>query len=190
MNEVEVYDPSDRKAWRSWLAKNHATKTSVWLVLYKKNAQKATISWREAVDEALCFGWIDSKKIKIDAESSHQYFSPRKAKSGWSKINKAKVQELIEQGLLTAAGLKSIETAKNNGSWNLLDDVEALIIPTDLDQAFALYSGSKDYFLTLSKSVRKMMLHWVSSAKKIETRHKRIVEIAAKAGENKKPSVF
>jgi uncharacterized protein YdeI (YjbR/CyaY-like superfamily) len=127
--EVEIFLAASHTAWRKWLEENHLSKQAVWLVLYNKSSDKKSITWREAVDVALCFGWIDSKKIKIDNETSHQFFSKRKPNSTWSKINKEKVSELIESGLMTDAGYKSIETAKQNGSWAILDEVEALIIP-------------------------------------------------------------
>ena len=134
--EVEIFLAASQTAWRKWLEENHLSKQAVWLVLYTKSSDKKSTTWREAVDVALCFGWIDSKKIKIDNETSHQFFSKRKPNSTWSKINKEKVSELIESGLMTDAGYKSIETAKQNGSWAILDEVEALIIPEDLESEF------------------------------------------------------
>src|SRR5690606_36234564 len=135
----------------------------------------------EAVDVALCFGWIDSKKIKIDEETSHQFFSRRKPRSTWSKINKEKVQRLIENGLMTPAGYQSIDVAKQNGSWTLLDEVEELITPKDLEKAFSKQKGSKEHFLSLSKTARKMMLQSLVLAKRPETRQKRIAEITGLA---------
>ena len=190
MNETEIFYPTSLTEWRKWLAKNHLSKQSVWLVFYAKSSKKPSITWSEAVDAALCFGWIDSKKIKIDNETSHQFFSKRKAQSTWSKINKEKVQQLIDGGLMTQAGLDSIEIAKQNGSWTILDEVEELIISKDLEKAFRKHKGSKDYFLSLSKSVRKMMLQWVVLAKRPETRQKRIDEITELAGQKKKPKQF
>jgi uncharacterized protein YdeI (YjbR/CyaY-like superfamily) len=188
--EIEVYYPKNQTAWRNWLQKNHDTKQSVWLVFYNKSSSKPSISWSEAVDEALCFGWIDSKKIAIDTETSHQFFSRRKAKSTWSKINKLKVERLIAEGLMTRLGFESIETAKQNGSWSILDEVEELVIPKDLEKAFKTNPGSKDFFLSLSKSVRKMMLAWIVLAKQAETRQKRITEIATHAAQKLKPKQF
>jgi len=190
MNETEIFYPKSPADWRKWLEKNHLSKQSVWLVFYSKSSDKPSISWSEAVDVALCFGWIDSKKIKIDEETSHQFFSKRKPNSTWSKINKEKVQQLIEKGLVAQADLDIIEIAKQNGSWAILDEVEELIIPHDLEKAFEKYKGSKDYFLSLSKTVRKMMLSWIVLAKRPETRQKRIDEIAELAGQNKKPKQF
>lgn len=187
MTHTEVFYPESVAAWRKWLKKNHDTAHSVWLVFYKKSAGKPTITWSEAVDVALCYGWIDSKKVKADDETSHQFFSRRKANSTWSKINKLKVETLIADGHMTAAGLKSIETARQNGSWNLLDEVEELIIPDDLEIAFGTEPAAKDFFISLSRSVRKMILQWVVMAKRPETRQNRISEIVSRAAQKLKP---
>ena len=169
---------------------NHNKKEAVWLVFYKIKSQNHNLSWSESVDEALCFGWIDSTKKTIDNEKFKQYFSKRKAKSNWSKINKDKVKTLINQGLMEEEGYRSIESAKTNGSWTMLDGVEALIIPDDLKKEFANYKGSIEYFGSLSKSVKKILLHWVVSAKRKETRRKRILEIVENADLNLKPKQF
>lgn len=185
--EVEIFYPASRTNWRKWLVKNHLSKQAVWLVFYNQSSGKKSISWSEAVEVALCFGWIDSKKIKIDQETSHQFFSRRKPNSTWSRINKEKVQQLVENGLMTEAGYKSIEVAKQNGSWTILDEVEELIIPKDLDLEFAVKPDSKDFFLSLSKSARKSILQWLKLAKRPETRQKRITEIVELAVQKQKP---
>ena len=190
MKDVEEYCPSDKKDWRKWLELNHNRKDAVWLIFYKKKSPSHNLGWSESVDEALCFGWIDSTKRTIDSEKYKQYFSKRKAKSNWSKINKDKVKTLIDQGLMEEEGYKSIEIAKENGSWTILDGVEALIIPEDLQEEFANYKGSMEYFDSLSKSVKKVLLHWVVSVKRKETRQKRILEIAVNASNNLKPKQF
>lgn len=185
--EIEAFYPTSLTEWRKWLEENHLSKQSVWLVFYTKSSGKFSLAWSEAVDIALCYGWIDSKKIKIDHETSHQFFSKRKPNSTWSKINKEKVRKLIESGQMMQAGYESIETAKRNGSWSILDEVEDLIIPSDLEKAFQIHKGSKDYFLSLSKTIRKLMLQWIVLAKRPETRQKRVDEIAVAAGQKKKP---
>src|SRR5690606_84610 len=114
MQETEVFYPTSLIAWRKWLAKNHRSKNAVCLVFFVKSSEKSSITWSDAVDVALCFGWIDSKKIKVDEETSHQFFSKRKPQSTWSKINKEKVQRLIDKGLMTQAGFEVIEIAKQN----------------------------------------------------------------------------
>ena len=189
-NEIETFYPASRQAWRLWLQENHSSKQSVWLLYYKKKSGIPSITWSEAVDEALCFGWIDSKAKPVDEEKYMQFFTRRKPKSVWSKINKEKVQRLMAAGLITQAGYDSIETAKQNGSWIILDDVEELIIPADLENEFNNNAGSKDFFLSLSKSVRKSMLHWIMMAKRPETRQKRINEVAELAALKQKPGQF
>ncbi len=190
MTNIEIFYPINVDQWRKWLSENHLIRQSVWIVFYKKSSNKDSITWREAVDVALCFGWIDSKKIKIDEVTSHQFFSKRKAQSTWSKINKDVVEQLIADNLMEKAGYDSIQVAKLNGSWTILDEVEALIIPSDLEEAFNKYSNSKDYFMSLSKSAKKILLSWIVLAKRPETRQKRINEIALCAGENRKPDQF
>ncbi len=148
------------------------------------------MTWSESVDVALCFGWIDSKHIKIDEEKSRQYFSKRKPKSTWSKINKNKVEVLISSGLMMEAGLRSIEIAKENGSWTILDEVEELVVPADLESAFAEAPTAHQFYLTLSKSWKKAILYWIVSAKQPETRTRRITEIIDRGNENLKPKQF
>lgn len=179
-----------RKEWRQWLEENHRSKQSVWLICNTRKSGSPAIHWSELVDEALCFGWIDSTRKSIDETRFKQLFSKRKPQGTWSRINKEKIQRLIAGGLMTQAGLDVIDAAKQNGSWTILDEVEELIIPSDLENAFKEHTGSKDYFLGLSKSVRKMMLQWIVLAKRPETRQKRINEIALLAGQNKKPKQF
>ena len=188
--EIETYCPKSQKDWRNWLEKNHWLKQSVWLVYFKSSTKIPSISWNEAVDEALCFGWIDSTKKTIDKERYMQYFTRRKPNSAWSKVNKEKVVKLIQNDRMTKAGFDSIETAKQNGSWTILDKVEALVVPEDLKEELANYKGSMEYFDSLSKSDKKILLHWVVSAKRSDTRQKRILEIAENAGKNLKPKQF
>lgn len=189
-NEPKTYCPKSRTDWREWLMKNHQSQQSVWLVCFKSFTKIATVNWTEAVEEALCFGWIDSTRRTIDSDTYAQYFSKRKAKSNWSRINKDKVKALIDQGLMQEAGYQSIEVAKENGSWTILDEVEALVIPEDLQEELSKNDGAMEYFESLSKSNKKILLHWVVSAKKTETRQKRILEIAISANENMKPKQF
>jgi uncharacterized protein YdeI (YjbR/CyaY-like superfamily) len=187
---LATFCPANRQEWRQWLQENHRTKQSVWVIQYNKKSNKPTLSWSEAVDEALCFGWIDSTRKSLDHESFIQFFSKRKPTSVWSKINKEKVQRLMDEGLMSQAGHESIERAKQNGSWTILDHVEELTIPEDLEQAFQALPGAKDYFLSISKSVRKAMLQWLAFAKRPETRQKRMNEIAELAVQKLKPKQF
>lgn len=190
MANLETFCPASITEWRQWLKENHNKKQSIWLICYKKSSDKPTLAWSDAVDEALCFGWIDSTRRPIDNECFKQFFGRRKPNSTWSRVNKEKVEKLIADGRMTEAGLAVIEVAKQNGSWTLLDQVEDLIIPDDLEVAFSKHAGSKGFFLSQSKSVRKMMLSWIVLAKRDETRQKRIDEITECAGNGMKPKHF
>lgn len=188
--EIAVFYPENNAAWRRWLEENHRNEQAVWVVFYTKASGKPSITWSEAVDEALCFGWIDSKVISMGDGKLHQFFSKRKAKSTWSKINKEKIERLVREGLMTQAGHESIERAKENGSWTILDEVEELVVPKDFEAALDQYDGAKEYFQDLSKSVKKMMLYWLVSAKRPETRQKRIDELVEHASRKTKPKQF
>jgi uncharacterized protein YdeI (YjbR/CyaY-like superfamily) len=190
MRDVEDYCPKNNQDWRQWLAINNEKKEGVWLIFFKKKSPKYNLSWSESVDQALCYGWIDSTKKTVDGETYKQYFCKRKAKSNWSKINKDKIKTLINQNLMEAQGYKSIEIAKENGSWSILDGVEALIIPEDLKKELDNHKGAFEYYENLSKSVKKMLLYWVISAKRKETRQKRILEVVENASQNLKPKQF
>lgn len=176
--------------WRQWLEQNHKTEQSIWLVCNTKKSNLPAVQWSELVDEALCFGWIDSTRKTIDECSFMQLFGRRKPNSTWSKINKEKVEKLIADNLMTPAGYETIKIAQQNGSWNILDSVEELIIPDDLEEAFKMHTGAKEYFLELSKSGKKILLQWIVLAKLPETRKKRIDEIAEQAAQGKKPKQF
>ena len=188
--EIETYCPKSRTDWRKWLEKNHQSKQSVWLVYFKSSTKIPSINWSEAVDEALCFGWIDGTKKTIDQERYMQYFTRRKPNSSWSKVNKEKVAKLIQNDRMKKAGFDSIETAKKNGTWLLMDDVEKLIIPEDLKIALNKNESSMEFFQSQSKSIKKAMLHWVVMAKGTETRKKRIAEIARLAAKGIRPNQF
>ena len=179
-----------KEEWRFWLENNHHIAQSIWVICNTKKSNLPVVNWTELVDEALCFGWIDSTRKTVDHHSFVQLFGKRKKQSTWSAINKEKVQKLIDEGQMTKAGYECIETAKLNGSWNVLDEVEQLVIPDDLSDAFAEYDGSRTYFLSLSRSVRKMLLQWIVLAKRAETRTNRIQEVARQAGLRQKPVQF
>lgn len=181
---IEIFHAKDRHAWRNWLQKNHEKKTSVWLQYYKPNSGKARVAQSDAVEEALCFGWIDSKANKLDEVSSVQFFSRRKPKSNWSKINKNRVEKLLNEGMIVPAGLAVIEEAKRNGSWDALNEVEELILPPDLIKALEKNKKAMNYFHSFPKSSRKIILQWIYSAKQVETRKKRITETVKLAARN------
>ena len=175
----------DRKAWRKWLQQHHLTEPGVWLIYYKKNSRKTRVSYADAVEEALCFGWIDSIVKPIDEEKYAQKFTPRKIKSVWSALNKQRVEKLIEQKLMTPAGLKIIEAGKKNGSWEKLDHVESFIVPPELKKLFTKNKDVRQYFEGLAKSNQKQWLYRLHNAKLPETRAKRIAQLIEAAGANK-----
>lgn len=175
--EIETVCPTDRAHWRAWLQEHHADKQSVWLIYHKKKSATPTLTWSEAVDEALCFGWIDSLAKPIDEHTYRQFFSRRKPTSVWSKINKEKVKQLIDNGLMTPAGLAAINIAKQNGSWTILDEVDALVIPPDLEAAFQENPHAERYFLDLSESNKRLILQRLVMAKRPQTRQSRITEL-------------
>lgn len=188
-NQLETFHAPNRQAWRQWLENNHQNCIGIWLIYYKVKSGKPSIKYSEAVKEALCFGWIDSKVKSLDTERYMQIFTPRKPKSVWSKLNKQYIAELIDQGLMTEAGLAKITAAKTDGSWTSLDAIEALIIPDDLQQALAANPEANQYFMGCSNSTKKNILSWIASAKRPETRLKRIEQTINSAAQNKNPKL-
>ncbi|WP_276389238.1 YdeI/OmpD-associated family protein [Eudoraea chungangensis] len=190
MKEAEEICPKNKKAWRDWLELNHIEKDAVWLIFYKKKSPNFNLSWSESVNESLCFGWIDSIRKIVDNERYKQYFSKRKPKSNWSKVNKDKVKNLIDQGLMKEAGYKSIEIAKENGSWIILDSIESMEIPEDLERELKSLKGAMEFFEKQANSYKKSMLYWVFSARRKETRNKRIMKIVENASVQRRPKQF
>ncbi len=186
INEFSDFHPLTRKEWREWLAENHARAAGIWFVYYKKQTGKPRVTYDEAVEEALCFGWIDSVPRKFDDERSKLLFTPRKPKSVWSKLNKTRIERLIENRLMTEIGLTKIEAAKRNGSWNALDASDNLETPADLTEAFERNNGAKKNFEAFSDSVKRSILSWIFSAKRDETRAARIEKTVAMAARNKR----
>lgn len=177
--------PTSRTEWRAWLVEHHESGDGVWLVSFKKGTGKQQVSYEEAVEEALCFGWIDSTQKTIDAERNKLLFTPRRRSSGWARSNKERVQRLIEQGLMTPAGLRVVEQAKRDGSWALLDSIEDLKIPPDLSAALAELPGAEENFTGFSASARRAALWWIATARRPETRARRIAETARRAAEGR-----
>jgi uncharacterized protein YdeI (YjbR/CyaY-like superfamily) len=181
---IKTFHAKNRKEWRKWLDKNHKKEKSVWLIIYNMGSQTPSIYYPEAVDEALCFGWIDSKPNKRDAESRYQYFAKRNPKSNWSKINKEKVARLMSAGLMSEAGLEMVQLAKESGTWTALDKVESLEVPDDLMKLFATNKTAFKNWEQFSKSTKRGILDWIQNAKRSETRNKRIEETVALAEKN------
>lgn len=176
-SELKTFYPKDRKVWRRWLQKHHAKEPGVWLIYYKKSSGKSRVPYDDAVEEALCFGWIDSIMKPIDEDKYMQKFTPRKVKSVWSALNKKRVEQLIVQNLMAPAGMAIIGLGKQNGSWTKLDHVENYVIPPDLLKVFAQNKKVLKYFEGLAKFTRKQWLYRLGNAKLPETRAKRIKEI-------------
>ena len=170
--------------WRKWLLKNHLLEKGVWLVIYKKDAAITSITRDEALDQALCFGWIDSVANKRDEDSYFQYFAQRKPKSNWSGINKIKIARLIEEGQMHASGLKMVELAKETGTWTALEDVENLVIPDDLLKALKKTGDAFSNWNKFPASTKRGILDWIQQAKQAETRARRIEETARLAKDN------
>ena len=170
----------NRHEWRRWLVKNHEKESEIWLVFYKVKVKKESVKYEEAVEEALCFGWIDSLVKRIDDEKHMQKYTPRKPKSNWSARNKARVEKLIKAGSMTAIGLGKIEIAKRDGSWDKLNSVDIrLEIPPDLEVALKKQPAARKNYDNLPPSRKKQFLWWIQSAKRDATRQKRIKETIA-----------
>ena len=191
--DYKTTHPKTRKQWREWLLKNHLTAPGIWFTYYKKESGKPRVSYAEAVEEALCFGWIDSLPRKLDEQRAMLKFTPRKAKSMWSKLNKIRVENLIKQKLMTAAGLEKIEQAKRNGSWDILTRSDLHIdnnsMPPDLLRALSKNKKALNNFNGFPPSYRKQFLSWIDSAKRPETRTARIKQTVLMAAANKKPGI-
>jgi uncharacterized protein YdeI (YjbR/CyaY-like superfamily) len=183
----ERFQPADRAAWRDWLAANHATASGVWAVVYRRSTGKPTVTYEELVEEALCFGWIDSRPGTLDDERTMLRFTPRRPGSAWARSNKERVARLMADGRMTAAGLRLVEAARADGSWDVLDDVDALLVPDDLAAALAGDPVAGRWFAAQGASIKKPILYWVTSAKRPETRARRISEVLRYAAAGRNP---
>lgn len=179
----EVYAQS-RKDWRLWLEANHDKVCQIWLILYKKNSSVPSVNYEESAEEALCFGWIDSKPQKRDENCYLLFFSRRKPRSVWSAINKKRIIKLTEAGLMKPAGIAAVETAKANGSWTSIDNVEAMIMPEELEYVLNINPTAKLFFDAFPASAKKGIYQWIASAKTETTRIKRIYETVELAEKN------
>ncbi len=176
--------PATLAAWRAWLAEHHTQPDGVWLLTYRRATGKATFTYEQAVEEALCFGWIDGQAKTLDDEWGMQWFAPRRPGSVWARSNKERVARLIADGRMTPAGLAKIEAAKADGSWALLESVDKLEVPDDLATALAQYPTARANFDAFPPSARHAILGWIALAKRPETRAKRIAETARLAQDN------
>ena len=167
--------------WRAWLAEHHAEQAGAWLVSWKSHTGKPRVSYEDAVVEALAVGWVDSKGSRLDDDRTMLWFARRKPSSGWSRSNKQRVEKLIADGRMTPAGQAAIDTAKANGAWALLDEVEDLIVPADLATAFDEHPGAREHWDAFPRSARRALLEWIVQAKRPETRANRVRETAEHA---------
>jgi uncharacterized protein YdeI (YjbR/CyaY-like superfamily) len=171
-----------RKEWRRWLEENSSSEKEVWVIIQKKKSRKKGLKLNEAVEESICFGWIDSKMQSIDPERFRLRFSPRKKNSIWSKNNKERAERMIQAGKMTQAGFETMDEAKRNGKWDTAYSSRmALPIPKDLAKALKKNKLAWKNFRKLSNSTKFQYIYWIKSAKKDETRRKRIIHVVKKA---------
>jgi uncharacterized protein YdeI (YjbR/CyaY-like superfamily) len=183
-NNIRAFHAKTRRAWRKWLEKNYESENAVWLIIYHKASKTASIYYDEAVEEALCFGWVDSKAMKRDEESYYLYFAKRKPRSNWSKPNRERAAKMISKGLMTARGQELIDLAKATGTWEALLEVQNNVVPDDLLAHFKNNEIAYQHFLAFSPSSRRIILEWILNAKRPETRQKRIIETVELAARN------
>jgi uncharacterized protein YdeI (YjbR/CyaY-like superfamily) len=176
-NQKELHYFKNTYEWRAWLHENHHTSKGIELVFYRVDSNYESMRWEEAVQVAICYGWIDSTVRKIDDERRKQTFTPRKHNSVWSKLNKTYIEKLISENLMHESGLAKIEIAKKNGSWESLDAVENHEMPKDLEKAFKKNKLAHNNYQNFSPSYRKSYLYWLNQAKREETRLARIESI-------------
>jgi uncharacterized protein YdeI (YjbR/CyaY-like superfamily) len=186
LRDAPVVHADDRAAWHAWLEAHHATARGAWLVTWRAASGRPTLDYGAAVEEALCFGWVDSTAGRFDDERTKLYFAPRKAHSPWAASNKARVERLLAEGRMAPAGVAAVERAQADGSWSVLDAVERLEVPVDLASALEASPPAAANFATLSPSARKMQLAFVATARRAETRAARIARVVAAAARNER----
>ena len=181
MDDAERFEPATAQEWSAWLERNHDRVPGVWLVTPRRATAPQTVDYDTAVVEALRFGWVDSTVRTLDEHRAMQWFGPRKPTSGWASSNKQRIERLRSEGRLEAAGERAVRIAHENGTWTMYDDVEALVVPPDLDAALEARPGAREAWDGFSPSARRLMLTWLVQAKRAETRETRVREIAEKA---------
>jgi uncharacterized protein YdeI (YjbR/CyaY-like superfamily) len=179
--DIDRVHAETREQWRTWLAVNHKRSTGVWLVSWKQHTGRPYVSYDESVEEALCFGWVDSKARRLDDDRTMLWFAPRRPGSAWSRSNKERVARLEAAGLMRPTGLAVVNAAKASGAWTRLDEVEDLVVPPDLAAAFDAHPGARRQWDGFPRSVRRAILEWIVQARRAETRARRIAETAARA---------
>lgn len=184
---VERLHFSNRNAWRAWLENNYATKKEIWLIYYKKHAGKTSIPYEDSVEEALCFGWIDGVIKRIDDEKCARKFIPRRSRSRWSESNKKRAERMISEGRMMEAGMAKVDEAKKSGEWFKSHVVpKNLLIPAFIEEALTKNKKAGENFNKLAESYKKLYVRWISSAKREETRLRRLEEAIDLLEHNKK----
>ena len=187
---VEYHRFLDPEEWRRWLEVNHSQDEAIWVVIQKVKSPNPGIKYDEALDEALCFGWIDGKMRRLDEYEFIQWFSPRRRNSLWSRRNRDKVEMLIGEGRMTGAGLAEVEKAKMNGRWEAAySSKDTPTMPDDLLEALKSNKVAHDNFSAFPNSARFMYIHWINDAKRDSTRARRINRVVERAAENRKPGI-
>lgn len=187
VDELPHVEVTSRAQWRAWLAEHHEDAPGVWLVVYKKHCGDRHLSWPDIVQEAICFGWIDSRTRRVDEDRTKLLLTPRKPGSTWSATNKRHVAELEGSGRIAPAGQRAIDAARVDGSWSFLDDIEALIEPDDLSRALDQRPGARPGWEAARKSERKRALYWIKTAKRAKTRADRIDKVVSRVSEGGSP---
>lgn len=183
-----VYHAESREAWRAWLEEHHATERGVWLATWRTGTGRPRLPYPEVVEEALCFGWIDSTVNILDDERALQLVTPRRPRSGWARTNRDRMARLEAQGRMTDAGRRAVEVAQHNGWWTIYDSVDALREPADLAAVLDRTPAARRHWDAFPPSARKQMLWWVVSASRPETRARRISTIVANAEQGRRVS--
>ena len=186
MGHEDRIQPEDRAAWRAWLEGHHAEASGVGLVMWKSKSGRPTVSYEEAVEEALCFGWIDGRTGRVDDERTMVRYSPRRPGSTWARSNKQRIERLEAAGQMTEAGRRVVAAAQADGSWTALDTAEEMLVPDDLAASLAARPGAREHFDAYTASARKMILSWIALAKRPDTRALRI-DRAAQGAERGEP---
>ena len=186
VDDASHIEAEDRAAWRAWLEANHATASGAWLVTWRAASGRSALDYEASVEEALCFGWVDSRTGKVDEHRTRLYFAPRRPRSAWSASNKARIARLTTAGLMAQAGIAAVEPAISNGTWEVLDAVERLQVPADLEAALDAAPPAAECWAAFPRSTRRGILEWIALAKRPETRAARVEETALLAARNER----
>jgi uncharacterized protein YdeI (YjbR/CyaY-like superfamily) len=186
LDDAPLVHAEDRETWRAWLEANHATVSGVWLVTWRPGSGMPVLDYEAAVEEAVCFGWIDGQLGRVDERRHRLYFAPRRPRSAWSASNRARVEQLAAAGRMTPAGIAAVERAKANGQWTVLESVERLEVPSDLASALAADPKASAHWAAFPPSFRRQMLYWISSARRPATRAARVAETVRRAASNER----